>query len=114
MPGQPRIRASGLLNAAIGVHVALQDATPLVVLAGHVETTEIGRRGFQEIDASRVFSGLFKEVRVPRDPRRIAEFVAAPGGSAMPRAEEAWNRRSPPPPATRLSFKDAATKPLHH
>jgi acetolactate synthase-1/2/3 large subunit len=69
-------RAPGLLNAAIGVHAALQDATPLVVLTGGVETTEIGRRSFQEIDASRAFSGLAKEVLVLHDPRRAAEFLA--------------------------------------
>ena len=43
-------RAVGSANAAIGIHTAQQDSTPLVALAGQVDSRFIGREAFQEAD----------------------------------------------------------------
>ncbi|WP_018789776.1 thiamine pyrophosphate-dependent enzyme [Salinispora arenicola] len=68
-------RGPGATNAGIAVHSAAQDATPLVLLVGHVPRSEIGTDAFQEIDP-RAFSGLAKQVLVLLDPARTGEFVA--------------------------------------
>ena len=43
-------RGPGATNASIAVHVAEQDAVPLVLFIGQVPRSEIGRRSFQEVD----------------------------------------------------------------
>lgn len=53
-------RGPGAFNAAIGVHVAAEEAVPLILLIGQVETPNLGRGAVQEIDSSKAFSGLLK------------------------------------------------------
>jgi len=53
-------RGPGASNAAIGLHVASQEAIPLVLLVGQVETPDLNRNAVQEIDTGRAFSGLVK------------------------------------------------------
>jgi acetolactate synthase-1/2/3 large subunit len=53
-------RGPGASNAAIGLHVASQEAIPLVLLVGQVETPNLNRDAVQEIDTGRAFSGLIK------------------------------------------------------
>lgn len=53
-------RGPGACNAAIGLHVASQEAIPLVMLVGQVETPNLNRDAVQEIDTGRAFSGLVK------------------------------------------------------
>jgi acetolactate synthase-1/2/3 large subunit len=52
--GRPQIvavsRAVGAANAAVGIHTARQDSTPLVALAGQVASPLRGREAFQEAD----------------------------------------------------------------
>lgn len=48
-------RGPGACNAAIGVHTAMQDSTPLVLLIGQVARDHLGREAFQEIDYSDMF-----------------------------------------------------------
>ncbi len=43
-------RGPGATNASIAVHVAEQDAVPLVLLIGQVGRADRGRGAFQEID----------------------------------------------------------------
>ena len=69
-------RGPGATNASIAVHAAAQDATPLVLLVGHVETRQIGRDAFQELDCVRMFSGLAKAVWVVHDPADAPELLA--------------------------------------
>ena len=63
-------RGPGAANAAIGLHTAKQDSTPLVLFIGHVPTREMGREAFQEIDYPTAFAPLTKgviEVLRPQD-----------------------------------------------
>src|SRR5258708_12047140 len=53
-------RGPGAFNAALGLHVASQEAIPLVLLVGQVGTPNLNRDAVQEIDTGRAFSGLIK------------------------------------------------------
>jgi acetolactate synthase I/II/III large subunit len=53
-------RGPGACNAAIGVHVAAQEAIPLIMLVGQVDRPNLGRDAVQEIDCGRAFGGLLK------------------------------------------------------
>jgi acetolactate synthase-1/2/3 large subunit len=46
-------RGPGACNAALGLHVASQEAIPLIMLVGQVETAELNRDAVQEIDTTR-------------------------------------------------------------
>jgi acetolactate synthase-1/2/3 large subunit len=69
-------RGPGAANASIAVHAAWQDATPLVLIVGHVRCEDIGREAFQEIDCARMFTGFVKASLSLHEPRHAAEFVA--------------------------------------
>lgn len=78
LTGRPAVclvtRGPGACNAAIGVHTAFQDSTPMLLLIGQVERGFIGREAFQEVDLARMFTTLAKR----------AEQVEA--GEALPAA----------------------------
>ena len=69
-------RGPGACHAAIGVHVAQQDSTPLLLFVGQIPFAETDRESFQELDYRRVFSGLAKWVTQIDDAARIPELVA--------------------------------------
>ena len=54
LTGQPGVvfvtRGPGASNAAIGIHTAFQDSTPLVVFVGQVGSDFAEREAFQEVD----------------------------------------------------------------
>lgn len=93
LTGRPGVvlasRGPGAFNAAIGVHVAAEEAVPLVLLIGQVDTQNLGRNAVQEIDSARAFSGLLKwSGRVDR-ASQAAEvmaraFAAAASGTPGP------------------------------
>lgn len=53
-------RGPGAFNAAIGVHVACEEAIALILLIGQVDTPNLGRGAVQEINSAQAFSGLLK------------------------------------------------------
>jgi acetolactate synthase I/II/III large subunit len=53
-------RGPGACNAAIGIHTAFQDSTPMVVLVGQVARHQLDREAFQEVDFRRMFAPLAK------------------------------------------------------
>ena len=69
-------RGPGATNASIAVHVAEQDAVPLVLFIGQVPRSEIGRRSFQEVDYAKTFADMAKAVYLIHDQARIPEIVA--------------------------------------
>lgn len=69
-------RGPGATNAAIAVHVAEQDAVPLVLFVGQVPRAEIGRGSFQEVDYAKTFADMAKAVHLIQDAARIPEVVA--------------------------------------
>jgi acetolactate synthase-1/2/3 large subunit len=54
LTGRPGVcfvtRGPGACHASIGVHVAMQDSTPLVLLVGQIPFEETDRESFQEVD----------------------------------------------------------------
>jgi acetolactate synthase I/II/III large subunit len=73
----------GAANAAIAIHSAEQDATPLVVFIGQVRRTDRGRGAFQEIDYSRMFGGIAKDVCEVLDGRDLPAAFADAHATAL-------------------------------
>jgi acetolactate synthase-1/2/3 large subunit len=80
LTGKPGVaivtRGPGACHAAIGVHVAFQDSTPLVLLVGQIPVEETDRESFQEVDYRRMFGPLAKWVTQIDDEKRIPELMA--------------------------------------
>ncbi|MEO8740446.1 MAG: thiamine pyrophosphate-binding protein [Casimicrobiaceae bacterium] len=80
LTGQPGIvfvtRGPGASNAAIGIHTAQQDSTPLIVFIGQVGSNFVDREAFQEIDYNRMYGGIAKWVTRIDRAERIPEYVA--------------------------------------
>ena len=78
LTGRPGIafvtRAPGATHASIGVHIARQDSTPMILFVGQVARGMQGREAFQEIDYAQVFGGLAKWAAEIDDARRIPEL----------------------------------------
>jgi acetolactate synthase-1/2/3 large subunit len=69
-------RGPGACHASIGVHIAHQDSTPLVLLVGQIPVEETDRETFQEVDYRKMFAPLAKWVTQIDDERRIPELIA--------------------------------------
>jgi acetolactate synthase-1/2/3 large subunit len=69
-------RGPGATNAAIGVHTAMQNSTPMVLLVGQVATGMKGREAFQEVDYRAAFGPIAKWATEIEHPDRIPEIVA--------------------------------------
>ena len=69
-------RGVGASNLAIGVHTAMQDSTPMLVLLGQVETDFLGREAFQEVDLPAFYAPITKWSATVNRADRLAEFVA--------------------------------------
>ena len=80
MTGRPGIcmvtRGPGATHAAIGVHTAMQDSTPMVLLVGQVPLRSRGREAWQEIDYEKMFGPVAKWVAEIDAPERIPELIA--------------------------------------
>lgn len=81
LKGRPGVamvtRGPGATHAAIGVHTAFQDSTPMLLFVGDVGTDMAGREAFQEVDYRRMFGALAKGVFVLDRGDRAAEIVAS-------------------------------------
>ncbi len=69
-------RGPGACHGAIGVHIAAQDSTPLLLFVGQIPFEETDRDSFQEIDYRRMFGPIAKWATQIDDARRIPEIVA--------------------------------------
>ena len=69
-------RGPGACHAAIGVHVAMQDSTPMLLFVGQIPFEETDRDSFQEVDYRKMFAPLAKWVTQIDDARRIPELIA--------------------------------------
>ncbi|TCO81997.1 acetolactate synthase large subunit [Plasticicumulans lactativorans] len=68
-------RGPGACNAAIGVHTAQQDSTPMLLFIGQIGRGDSGREAFQEVDYRQMFGGLAKWVTQIDDAARIPEVL---------------------------------------
>lgn len=69
-------RGPGATNAAVGVHTAFQDSTPMILFIGQVARDQQYREAFQEVDFRQMFGPLAKWVVQIDDTRRIPELVS--------------------------------------
>lgn len=69
-------RGPGVANAAIGVHTAKQDSTPLLLFMGQVPRRSKGREAFQEVDPHSMFQSLAKAVLEPANADEVAACAA--------------------------------------
>ena len=80
MTGKPGVafvtRGPGATNASAGVHVAMQDSTPMILFVGDLDRADRDREGFQEIDMAAFFAPIAKWAARIDDARRIPEYVA--------------------------------------
>jgi acetolactate synthase-1/2/3 large subunit len=87
LTGRPGValvtRGPGASNAAIGIHTAAQDSTPLVVLVGQVGSDAVDREAFQEIDYRRMFGSVAKWAAQIDRTDRIPEYMSRAFVTAM-------------------------------
>ena len=80
LTGRPGIvfvtRGPGATNAAIGIHTAQQDSTPLIAFVGQVGSDFVDREAFQEIDYRRMYGASTKWAAQIDRADRIPEYVA--------------------------------------
>ncbi|MCA3255722.1 MAG: thiamine pyrophosphate-binding protein [Alphaproteobacteria bacterium] len=87
LTGKPGVamvtRGPGATHAAIGVHTAFQDSTPMLLFVGQVGMDMLQREAFQEIDYRQMFAGVAKRVVVIDRPERAAELTLSAYVSAV-------------------------------
>src|SRR5450631_4135686 len=84
LTGRPGVcfvtRGPGASNAAIGLHTAFQDSTPMILFIGQVASSQRDREAFQEVDYRQMFGpgtlGFAKWVGEIHDPDRLPEYIA--------------------------------------
>ncbi len=69
-------RGPGASNAAVGIHTAAQDSTPLIMFVGQVGADLSDREAFQEIDYRRMYAAVAKWAAQIDRAERIPEYVA--------------------------------------
>src|SRR5690606_11386930 len=80
LTGRPGVcfvtRGPGATNACHGVHIAMQDSTPMLLFIGQVDRSMREREAFQEVDYRAMFGGMAKWVVEIDRADRIPELVA--------------------------------------
>jgi acetolactate synthase-1/2/3 large subunit len=80
LTGKPGIcmvtRGPGACHAAVGVHTAFQDSTPMIMLIGQVGRDMMDREAFQEIDYRQMFGPVAKWAAQIDVTARIPEYMA--------------------------------------
>ena len=80
LTGQPGIcmvtRGPGATNASAGLHVAMQDSTPMILFVGQIERGARDREAFQELNYRAVFGPMVKWATEIDEVERIPEIIA--------------------------------------
>jgi acetolactate synthase-1/2/3 large subunit len=80
LTGRPGIclvtRGPGATQAAVGVHTAKQDSSPMLLLVGQVPRAFRGREAWQELDYGQVFGGIAKAAWEVDSAERIPEHMS--------------------------------------
>ncbi len=80
LTGRPGVcivtRGPGATNAAIGVHTAFQDSTPMILLIGQVGSDFVEREAFQEVDFRRMYGQMAKWVASIDRVERVPEYLS--------------------------------------
>ena len=80
LTGRPGVclvtRGPGATQAAVGVHTAKQDSTPMLLLVGQVPRAFRGREAWQELDYGQVFGGIAKAAWEIESAERVPDDIA--------------------------------------
>ncbi|MEL6219454.1 MAG: thiamine pyrophosphate-dependent enzyme [Pseudomonadota bacterium] len=76
-------RGPGATNAAIGVHTAMQNSSPMILFVGQIETGMREREAFQEVDYRAAFGPIAKWATEIESADRVAEVVARAWHTAL-------------------------------
>lgn len=76
-------RGPGATNASAGLHVAMQDSTPLVCFVGQIARGHRDREAFQEVDYRAFFGPLVKWVAEVDQTDRLPEYISRAFDVAM-------------------------------
>lgn len=128
LTGRPGIcmvtRGPGACHAAIGVHIAQQDSTPMILLVGQIARDTTDREAFQEVDYRAMFGPIAKWATQIDDAARIPEYMSRafrvatsgrPGPVVIALPEDmlrdvATVRDAPPYDATRAELSQASAE----
>ena len=87
LTGRPGVafvtRGPGATHGSIGVHIADQDSTPMLLFVGQVGRDMLDREAFQEVDYRQFFGGMAKWVAQIDSAERIPEYVTRAWSVAM-------------------------------
>ena len=79
LTGEPGLayvtRGPGACHASVGVHIAFQDSTPMILMVGDVSRNVRDREAFQEVDFKSFFGPISKWVAKINDPDRVPEYM---------------------------------------
>ncbi len=79
LSGRPGVcfvtRGPGATNASGGLHVAMQDSTPMILLIGQIARKDTDREAFQEIDYRRMFGQVTKWTAQIETADRVPEYL---------------------------------------
>ncbi|MVW71660.1 thiamine pyrophosphate-binding protein [Bordetella sp. 15P40C-2] len=80
LTGKPGIcmvtRGPGATHASIGLHIAQQDSTPMILFVGQIARHDRGRDAFQEVDYQQFFGSIAKLVIEINEADRVPELLA--------------------------------------
>jgi acetolactate synthase I/II/III large subunit len=87
LTGRPGVafvtRGPGATHAAIGVHTAFQDSTPMLLFIGQIASIDRDREAFQEVDYRAFFTPLAKWASEITHAARVSEYVARAFSTAL-------------------------------
>lgn len=69
-------RGPGATNASAGIHIAMQDSTPMVLFVGQIRAEDRDREAFQEVDYRAMFGSIAKWVTEVNHTERLPEYIA--------------------------------------
>jgi acetolactate synthase I/II/III large subunit len=113
-------RGPGACHGAIGVHIAYQDSTPMLLFVGQIPHLDTGRDAFQEVDYRQMFAPLAKWVTQIDYAKRIPEVIAhavdvatsgRPGPVVIALSEEMQRDQVQVPDLTRAKVSPAFPDP---
>jgi acetolactate synthase I/II/III large subunit len=123
LTGRPGVcivtRGPGATQAAVGVHTAHQDSTPMLLLVGQVPRAFRGREAWQELDYGQAFGAIAKAAWEVDSAERIPEHLARafalalsgrPGPVVLSLPEDVLAEQADVPDATPPSIEHAAPR----
>ncbi len=124
LTGRPGVcfvtRGPGATHAAIAVHTAAQDSTPLILFVGQVQRDGADRDSLQEIDYGQMYGKIAKWAGQVEDPARLGEYIGRafhtavngrPGPVVLALPEDVLTQRCAAPPLQPFQRAEAAPAP---